>query len=58
MRKPKSKPKPKETVITLPPKEYQPSKAELEKEYDMPGLSLEKLRQTFFRPVKVLRRKK
>lgn len=39
--------------ITLPPRDYQPSKAEHEEEFDMPGASLKTVREAFFRPVKV-----
>ena len=42
--------------IVLPPKGYQPNKAELEKEYDMPGADDETLRRTIFN-TKVTRRK-
>ncbi len=41
--------------VVLPPKDYQPSKAELEEEHDMPGMSDEELRRTFFRPVNFVR---
>ena len=41
--------------IKLPPRDYQPSKAELEEEVDMPGAALETLRQAFFRPVKIIK---
>lgn len=37
-------------TLPLPPPGYQPSKAELEEEIDMPGLSDEEVRETFFRP--------
>ncbi len=57
MTKPKPKRKQKTNTITLPPKDYQPTKAEMLEEYDMPGASLGKLRRAFFRPVKVLRKK-
>ena len=33
-----------------PPEDYQPTKAELEEEHDMPGLSLEQARGFFMRP--------
>ena len=36
--------------ITMPPNEYQPSKAELEAEYDMPGADTETVSRAFFRP--------
>ena len=39
--------------LTLPPRDYQPSKAELEEEYDMPGADIDTLRKAFFRPVQV-----
>lgn len=35
---------------TLPPKDYQPGKAELEEEFDMPGMSFKQMREAFFRP--------
>ena len=44
---------PKERSIALPKRTYQPSKAEQEKEYDMPGASLETVRSAFFRPIKI-----
>ena len=34
----------------MPASEYQPSKAELEAEYDMPGADPETVRRAFFRP--------
>ena len=39
--------------IDMPPRDYQPSKAEREEECDMPGTDLETVRRTFFRPVRV-----
>ena len=39
--------------ITLPPRTYQPSRAELREEFDMPGASMETVRKAFFRPFKV-----
>ena len=45
--------KPKE--ITLPSrKDYQPSKAEMEKEFDMPEADIETVRKAFFQPLKVV----
>ena len=44
-------------TITLPDQSYQPRKAELEKEYDMPGASMRTVRSAFFRPVNVRREK-
>ena len=46
---------PEPRTVTLPPKDYQPSKAELEEEIDMPGMSDEEIRRTFFRPFKIVR---
>ena len=37
-------------TLPLPPLGYQPSKAEFEKEFDMPGLSEDEVRERFFRP--------
>lgn len=38
--------------LDLPPRTYQPSRAELNEEIDMPGLSLKKMRKLFMRPVR------
>lgn len=46
---------PEPRTITLPEETYQPRKAEREKEHDMPGASLEKIRSAFFRPFNVKR---
>ena len=48
----------KKLKIKLPTNDYQPSKAEMLKEYDMPGMSLEEVRKTFFRPVEIEREDK
>ena len=42
-------------TLPLPPPGYQPSKAELEEEIDMPGLSDEEVRERFFRPFRFVR---
>ena len=47
-----SKPNPPLT-ITLPPRDYQPSKAEKEKAVDMPAASLKTIKEAFFQPVQV-----
>ena len=47
--------RPKPRTITLPDQDYQPPKAEREREHDMPGASLKTVRSAFFRPVKVRR---
>ena len=39
----------------LPSKDYQPSKAEMEEEFDMPGMSDDQVREAFFRPVRFVR---
>ena len=46
---------PEPRTITLPDQDYQPPKAELEKEYDMPGASLKTIRRAFFRPFNIRR---
>ena len=42
-------------TITLPDQDYQPPKEEREKEHDMPGASIERVRSAFFRPFNVRR---
>ena len=37
-------------TLPLPSPGYQPSKAELEEEFDMPGLTDREVRERFFRP--------
>ena len=44
---------PEEREITLPPRDYQPTKAETEREYHMPGADIVTVRRAFFRPVRV-----
>ena len=44
---------PEEREITLPPRDYQPAKAETEREIDMPGADIVTVRNAFFRRVKV-----
>lgn len=46
---------PAEREVTLPPRDYQPTKAEQEKEYDMPEASLKTIRRAFLRPFNVKR---
>ena len=46
---------PEARTITLPEAEYQPRKAEQEKEHDMPGVSLKTARRAFFRPFNLRR---
>lgn len=41
-------------TIKLPSSEFQPSKAEMEKEYDMPKASKRTLGKAFFRPFDVV----
>ena len=40
-------------TIKMPPRDYQPSKAELEEEFNMPGASIKKIRKAFFNPIKI-----
>ena len=42
-------------TLPLPPPGYQPSKAELEEEFDMPGLTDQEVRDRFFRPFRFVR---
>ena len=44
------------TAVRLPRPDYQPSKAELEEEFDMPGLSREEARERFLRPFRFERK--
>ena len=46
---------PESRTVTLPDQTYLPPKAEREKEYDMPGVSMKTVRRAFFRPVNVRR---
>ena len=56
--KPKRKRIPPRRDLHMPPKGYQPSKAELDEEIDMPGMSDKQLRDTFFRPFRIVRQPK
>ena len=42
--------------MVLPKKDYQPTKAEMEEEVDMPGMSEDQVRLAFFRPFRFLRK--
>ncbi len=46
-----------EREIALPPRGYQPTKAESEQEYDMPGGDIVTVRNAFFRRVRVKKEK-
>lgn len=45
---------PEQATIEMPPRDYQPSVAELREEFDMPGASMKQVRQAFFRPVRIV----
>lgn len=47
---------PEARTITLPDKDFQPSKADMEREYDMPGASMKTIRSAFFRPFNIRRK--
>ncbi len=47
---------PERRTMTLPDKDYQPSKAEQEEEHDMPGAALSTVRSAFFRPFAIKRK--
>ena len=49
------KPIPPPRTLTLPPDD-QPSKAELEEEFDMPGLTLDRVRVRLIRPFRFVRK--
>ena len=51
-------PIPEPATLELAPSDYQPSKAELEDEFDMPGMTMDEVRQTFRRPFKIVRQSK
>ena len=38
-------------TISMPSRSYQPSKAEVEREFDMPEADTETVRKAFFRPI-------
>lgn len=44
---------PKGRTVQMPRRDHQPSKAEMEEEFDMPGGSIETVRRAFFRPITV-----
>ena len=44
---------PEKREITLPPRDYQPTKAESNQEYDMPGADIVTVRNSFFRRIRV-----
>ena len=58
-KKPKPDRKPEQTsepaVVEIKPHDYQPSKAELEEEINMPGMSLDEVRKAFLGSVKIVK---
>ena len=44
---------PEERDIVLPPRDYQPTKAEKEREIDMPGADIVTVRRAFFQRIRV-----
>lgn len=48
-------PIPEPRPLELAPTDYQPSKAELEEEFDMPGMSMDEVREAFRRPFRIVR---
>ena len=51
-------PVPPSQILPMPPDGYQPSKAEQEEAIDMPGMSDEQIRETFFRPFRFVKQPK
>jgi hypothetical protein len=49
-----SQPIPEPRSLKLAPTDYQPSKAELEEEIGMLGMTMEEIRHTFRRPFKIV----
>ena len=45
---------PEERDIVLPLRDYQPTKAEVEQQHDMPGADIVTVRRAFFRRIKVV----
>ena len=43
---------PEPATVDLRPQDYQPTKAELGEEFDLPAISKERMRKAFFRPLK------
>ena len=52
-RAPQSIPGPR--TLELAPTDYRPSKAELEEEFDMPGMTMDEVRGVFRRPFRIVR---
>ena len=50
----KKNPKPPKEITLPSRKDYQPSRAKLREEFDMPGADIETVRKAFFQPVKVV----
>lgn len=50
---PKKQEIPEPRPLKLKPRNYQPSKAELEEEIDMPGMTEDELREAFMRPFEI-----
>ncbi len=50
------KPIPPPRVLPDPPADYEPTEAELEQEFDMPGLTLDQVRERLFRPFRFVRK--
>ncbi len=52
-KKPQKAELPEARGIDLPPRDYQPPKAKLEEEHDMPKAKMATLRRAFFRPFSI-----
>ena len=50
------KPTPPPRVLPEPPPDYQPSTVELEEEFDIPGLTIDQLRERLLRPFRFVRK--
>ncbi len=49
-------PKPEPRILKKSPGDYQPTKAELEQKFDMPGADMETVRSAVFRPAGKIRK--
>lgn len=49
---------PKPVPLPAPPSDHEPSEAELAEEFDMPGLTLDQVRERLFRPFRFVQSNK
>lgn len=49
-------PEPAPLPVPVPPPDHEPTEAELAQEFDMPGLTLDQVRERLFRPFRFVRK--